>query len=162
MKLDSMLEHVEALRRATSSLAVGFTSQMLVPKAPYKHWYSTWHTTLFEAPRVAAPEVLNRYGVYLIAAHAGDGPVIYIGKATPRIRPQGSVVSPSRYHLAAEALAKLGTPQLSNGTVTFPAAPLLREDLPPAQREAIINGDIMIALIQIEPWAASAMVETYL
>ena len=158
MTIDDAIELVQRLSVATKHLPTGFTYQVFTddtnthrPGAPFWQWFREWHKILFGAATVSAPEITDCYGVYVIA-EAANREVVYIGKATPN------------NYLAAEMMTQIQAKRAADGTVEFSGGKRLfkKPRLTPSQRQAVLTGDLLVALVQIDPWACAAHVESYL
>lgn len=161
MKVVAALQEVRRFRVALRGATTAFGYREHAPAAPYKDWFRTWPTTLFGGEGVASAEVVSRYGVYVFAMPDGD--IVYIGKATPRVRSSEAIRGDSRYHLGAEICAKFKTPRMADGVPIFESGSLAgKPKLSLKVREALRLGNILVTAIEIEPFAMAACVEAYL
>ena len=149
--LDHLLEEVDAFSSRLKDGSGAFEYEVLAPSEPFKHWRHNWREVLFHADSALAPEVIDRFGVYLLATP--DLEIFYIGKASRSSAAEIREARPN-YYLGAEIWKKIGA--AGDGLLARKA------NLSAELRRAIEEFDISIVAIDIRPHQLAACVETYL
>lgn len=162
MKLSKALEILQNFEDSVQGLPGNFLSTTFCPEDPINVWLKIWYKKLCGASSVSDPEVKSMFGVYLIATYP-DEEVIYIGKATPgaRINPNDHSLD---HHLAGEMFVYIGSPpsKEENNTFLHRGKLLSKNRMNKKSKLCVNEGNLLIALVRIEPWESISYVETYL